>query len=45
MSDIIAKYTNEEYEAWRESIVETINNAKLNTALRVNASLLQLYLK
>ena len=43
MSDIIAKYTDEEYEAWRESIVETINNAKLNTTLRVNASLLQLY--
>lgn len=43
MSKIIEKYTNEEYETWRESIVATINTAKMNAALKVNALLLQLY--
>lgn len=43
MSNIIEKYSNEEYETWRESIVTAINTAKMNAALKVNASLLQLY--
>ena len=45
MNIMITKYTNEDYEAWRESIVTTINNAKMNAALKVNALLLQLYFK
>lgn len=43
MSKTIEEYTNEEYETWRESIVATINTAKMNAALKVNALLLQLY--
>ncbi len=43
MNKTIEKYTNEEYETWRESIVTAINTAKMNAALRVNALLLQLY--
>lgn len=43
MEELASKYRIEDYETWRESIITAINRAKMNAALKVNSSLLQLY--